>query len=77
MHLRKTPRKKQAAEGEFLFRCAHDFAPSRVPKLFYLNHSGCNTRSCQIRACGTFFHWETAAWLIPNSLARSRCEPTN
>ena len=44
-------------------------------KYSYLNHSGLRTNNCHIRALGTVFHCETAAWLMPNMAARSRCEP--
>ena len=41
------------------------------------NHSGRNNFSCQTRACGTAFHWQTAAGLMPSIFASSRCEPAN
>ena len=45
--------------------------------LHQLNQLGLSTCNCHILAGGTFFHIEIAAELIPNSLARSRCEPAS
>jgi len=45
--------------------------------LTQLNQLGLSNCNCHILCWGTVTHWETAAWLIPNSLASSRCEPAN